>query len=48
MPVSCDLELTKKIGMDVVDEHIPMDDQWAEAEKRDRKSDLWRQSSLDR
>jgi hypothetical protein len=46
-PVSCDLESAKKIAMDLVDQRIPIDALWQEAEKRDRQSALWKQSSMD-
>jgi hypothetical protein len=45
-PVGGDLESAKKIGIDVVDERIPMDDQWSQAEKDNREDDLWRQSPI--
>lgn len=45
LPVSCDLVSAKIIGMAVVDARIPMDERWAEAEKRDRKSVLWNTQS---
>ena len=48
MPVNCDLESAKKVGMDVIHKRITVDDRWAQAEKRDWESDLWRQCSLDR
>ena len=48
LPVSCDLASAKILGMSVVDARIPLDERWAEAEKRDRESDLWRKSSLHR
>jgi hypothetical protein len=41
LPVSCDLESAKTIGTAAVDARIPIDDRWAEAEKRDRESALW-------
>lgn len=46
-PVNCDLDSAKKIAMDLVDERIPIDALWQEAEKRDQQSELWRQCSLD-
>jgi hypothetical protein len=41
MPVSCDLESAKIIGTAAVDARIPLDERWAEAERRDRESELW-------
>jgi hypothetical protein len=40
IPVSCDLEWAKKLAVDVIDERIPLDQEWQQAEKRDQESDL--------
>ena len=37
-PLDCDLETAKKIGMAVVDQRIPADERWLQAETRDRES----------
>jgi hypothetical protein len=41
LPLTCDLESAKIIGTALVDARIPIDDRWADAEKRDRESELW-------
>jgi hypothetical protein len=40
VPVSCDLEWAKKMAVDVIDERIPEDEVWQQAEKKDREPDL--------
>jgi hypothetical protein len=35
--VDCDQESPKKIGVDVVDDRIPVDELWQQAEKKDRE-----------
>jgi hypothetical protein len=40
IPVTCDLEWAKKLAVDVVDERIPEDAVWQQAERRDREPDL--------
>jgi hypothetical protein len=40
VPVSCDREWAKKLAVDVVDDRIPLDQEWQQAEKRDQESDL--------
>jgi hypothetical protein len=35
-PLDCDLETAKKIGAAVVDQRIPVDEGWLQAETRDR------------
>ena len=40
IPLDCDEELAKRIGTEVVDQRIPVDEEWREAAKRDRESDL--------
>jgi hypothetical protein len=37
-PLDCDLESAKKIGIDLADRRIPMDDRWQQAEKKDQES----------
>jgi hypothetical protein len=37
-PLDCDLESAKKIGIDLADRRIPMDDRWRQAEKKDQES----------
>ena len=37
--VDCDLGLVNKVGIDVVDQRIPTDELWLQAEKKDRESD---------
>jgi hypothetical protein len=41
VPVNFGLESAKQIGVDLVDERIPIDERWAQAEKHDRESELW-------
>jgi hypothetical protein len=40
IPIDCDEDLAKKIGTDIVDQRIPVDERWREAEKKDQESDL--------
>ena len=40
MRVNCPLELAKKLGVEAVNVRIPVDEEWQQAEKRDRESDL--------
>lgn len=40
--IDCDLESAKKTGIIVVDQRIPTDELWLQAEKRDREFELWR------
>jgi hypothetical protein len=40
IPLDCDEELAKKIGTDIVDQRVPVDEEWQQAEKKDRESDL--------
>jgi hypothetical protein len=37
-PLDCDLETAKKIGFAVVDQRIPLDEGWLQAETKDRHS----------
>lgn len=39
VPVSCDLEWAKKLAVDVIDERMPEDEVWQQAERKDRESD---------
>jgi hypothetical protein len=41
-PLDCDLETAKKIGGAVVDQRIPLDERWLQAETRDRNAPLLR------
>jgi hypothetical protein len=41
-PLDCDLETAKKIGFAVVDQRIPLDEEWLLAETRDSDSLLLR------
>jgi hypothetical protein len=40
VPLSYDLEWAKQLAIDVIDERIPEDDVWQEAERKDREPDL--------
>ena len=40
--VDCDLDLAKKIGIDAVDQRIPIDELWLQAEKKDWNLIQWR------
>jgi hypothetical protein len=40
VPVSCDREWAKKLAVDVIDERIPEDEVWQQAERKDREPDL--------
>jgi hypothetical protein len=40
LSVDCDEEWAKKLAVDVVDERIPENEVWQQAEKRDREPDL--------
>jgi hypothetical protein len=40
IPLDCDEELAKEIGTQVVDQRIPVDEEWQQAEKKDREPDL--------
>jgi hypothetical protein len=37
LPVECDEEWAKKLAVDVIDERIPEDELWQQAEKKDRE-----------
>ncbi len=37
---SCDLEWANQLAVDVIDERIPEDEVWQQAEKKDREPDL--------
>jgi hypothetical protein len=39
IPLDCDEELAKEIGTQVVDQRIPVDEEWQQAEKKDREPD---------
>jgi hypothetical protein len=41
-PLDCDLETAKKIGVAVIDQRIPLDEGWQQAESRDRRAPLLR------
>jgi hypothetical protein len=36
-PLDCDLEMAKKIGIAVIDQRIPLDGGWQQAETKDRQ-----------
>jgi hypothetical protein len=38
--VDCDLEWAKQLAIDVVDDRIPVDQEWQQAEEKDREPDL--------
>jgi hypothetical protein len=40
VPLSCDLEWAKQLAIDIVDQRIPVDQEWQQAEKRDQEADL--------
>jgi hypothetical protein len=40
LPVDCDEEWAKKLAVDVIDERIPEDEVWQQAERKDREPDL--------
>jgi hypothetical protein len=40
IPLDCDEELAKEIGTQIVDQRIPVDEEWQQAEKKDREPDL--------
>ena len=40
IPLDCDEELAKEIGTQIVDQRIPVDEEWQRAEKKDREPDL--------
>jgi hypothetical protein len=40
IPVSCDLEWAKKLAVDLVEQRMPTEVRWQQAEKKDRESDL--------
>jgi hypothetical protein len=42
-PLDCDLETAKKIAAAVIDQRIPLDEGWLQAETRDRRAPLLRQ-----
>ena len=40
LPVDCEEEWAKKLAVDVIDERIPEDEVWQQAERKDREPDL--------
>ena len=40
VPLSCDVEWAKQLAIDVIDERIPVDQEWQQAGKRDQEPDL--------
>lgn len=40
IPVECDLKWAKQLAVDIIDERIPVDKEWQQAEKKSQKFDL--------